>query len=105
MPTAPQQSRPPWRAFLSRPTVVAAGVTGIATVIVALMGAISGSISSYYQDQTAQTNLRYTAIFELIKHKQEEQPELARKFLQAGLIQDKDGKICAAFVGSGCPIH
>ena len=104
MPAYHPRTHTSWRVFLARPVVFVGMLGAVASVAVAIAGAISGSISSYYQDRSAKNNLRYTAIFELIKHKPEEQTELARKFLQAGLIEDRDGKICAAFVGSGCPI-
>lgn len=104
MPTDHSTTHTSWGAFLTRPGIFVGVVAAAATVAVAVAGAISGSISSYYQDRSEQAKLRTTALLVIIKDKPDEQSEHARQLIKAGILEDEDGKICKAFVVSGCPI-
>jgi hypothetical protein len=104
MPTEHSSTHTSWGAFLARPAVFVGMVAAAASVAVAVAGAISGSISSFYQDRSEQAKLHTTALLELIKYKPDEQSERVRQLIQAGILKDEDGKICKAFLVSGCPI-
>jgi hypothetical protein len=93
-------------AWLESATVRAAVVAGAAAVAVAVASAIRGWISASYQSASGAENLQATMLLELVRlHDAVDRAEFARRMIQAGIIKDPDGSICAVYVGKGCPLH
>lgn len=92
--------------LIERPAVFAAIVTAAATIGVAVAGAIGGTISSYFQTESAHSQLQTTILLEILKGNQQQRADEARVMIQSGVLEDKDGAICMAFIGEGkgCPL-
>jgi hypothetical protein len=103
MPTEHPRTQTSFTTFLARPAVFVGVLAATVTLAVAVAGAISGSISSYYQDRSEQAKLRTAVLLEIIKNEPDKSKAL-RELIQAGIVIDEDGKICKAFGLSGCPI-
>jgi len=103
-----------WRSMLRHPAVVASIIGAAAVLGAAISGSISGAISACYQSdadkvkanvkrETDQENLTMTMLLEIIKNTDEKERATKTKLLlQSGILPDRDGKICRAFVGQGC---
>jgi hypothetical protein len=90
--------------LIRRPPVFAAIVAAAASIGVAIAGAIGGGISSYFQKESDHSRLQTTILVELMKRLDDQRQEDAKRMIQSGVLQDKDGAICMAFVGKDCPL-
>jgi hypothetical protein len=100
----PEAKRAQPKPLGSHPAVQSAAIGAAAALAIALVGAIQGSISAYYQSRADNDRLREDILRTIIFEPDAVRADAAKRFIQAGLIEDKDGAICMAFVGSGCPI-
>ena len=82
---------------LEKPAVLAATIAAAASIGVALAGAIEGSISAYFQRQSATQKLRNQLVISIISHDYSTQTAYANVLIQSGVLPDEDGGICRAF--------
>ena len=85
------------QGIFGRPEVLAA-------IIGLLAGAISGVVSGIYLRQSDAEKLRLSLILNITSRPPEQQAEIARRFIQSGLLRDPDGALCMAFIGKDCPL-
>jgi hypothetical protein len=92
--------------LILRPPIFAAIVAAAATIGVAIAGAIGGMISSYFQMQSDHSRLQTTILVEIMKGNEQQRTDEARLMIQSGVLEDKDGAICMAYIGEGkgCPL-
>jgi Na+/glutamate symporter len=90
--------------LIRRPTIFAAIVAAAATIGVAVAGAIGGIISSYFQTESDHSKLQTTILVEIMKGNEQQRTDEARLMIQSGVLEDKHGAICMAFIGKDCPL-
>ncbi|HXW24454.1 MAG TPA: hypothetical protein VEK73_06900 [Xanthobacteraceae bacterium] len=94
-----ESKRAGWEHRFAHPAVLASIIAGLTGLGVAISSAISGSITAHYQAEAEKAKLKADMLLTLARLpdlKQRSNATLA--LLRSGILEDRDGKVCRAFV-------
>jgi hypothetical protein len=92
-------------SLLDRPSVAAATIAAAASIGIALASLIGGSISASFQQESDTEKLKTTVVIDIVNWPEAQRGSFAAQLIQSGVLPDKDGSICMAFVHKGCPLE